>query len=65
MSLIEFPYITYREYKLPLVPINVKALTDWEEIWVFVDSGATYSMFNYKEAGRLCINPKKKEGQLF
>ena len=58
MSFVEFPYVAYKGYKLPLVPLNIKAQNDWEEIWVFVDSGATYSIFNYKESRRLNIKPK-------
>lgn len=56
MSPIEFPYIIYKEHRLPIVPVNVKDGTRWHEIWMFVDSGATYTVLNAQESKRLNID---------
>ncbi len=56
MSVIEFPYSNYKEHKLPIVPVNVKGENSWHEIWVFVDSGATYTILNVQESKRLNID---------
>lgn len=46
MSAIEFPYVLHKGYLLPLIPITIL-----EHIfWVYVDSGATYSILNANEA---------------
>ena len=60
MPLIEFQYSTYKGFNLPIVPLHIKG-NDWEKMWVFVDSGATYSMINYNEGRRLGINPREGE----
>ena len=61
MSAIEFPYSRYKDHKLPIVPIEILSGKKWYEIWVFVDSGATYSILNYKESKRMSIDPKDGE----
>jgi len=58
MSPIEFKYSRYKGYKLPIIPISVKGI-DWKTMWVFVDSGATYSIVNFKESRRLEIDPQE------
>ena len=58
MPHIEFKYSTLKGYNLPIIPIDIKG-NDWETLWVFVDSGATYSMIDFKESKRLEIDPKK------
>jgi len=46
LSAIEFPYVLHKGYLLPLIPITIL-----EHIfWVYVDSGATYSILNANEA---------------
>lgn len=45
MSLIEFPYTLHKGYLLPIVPIAIRN----HKVWVYVDSGATFSMVNAAE----------------
>ena len=56
MHSIDFEYSTYAGKKVPLIPLNIKSKDKWYEIWAFVDSGATYSVFKAKEAERLDID---------
>ena len=61
MSTVEFPYTIYKEHKLPMVPLRIKSKDKWHEVWMFVDSGATYSILSAKESGRLDIDHKTGE----
>jgi len=46
MSLIEFPYTSHKGYLMPIIPVTI-----FDHIfWVYVDSGAVYSVINAKEA---------------
>jgi len=54
MPVIEFPYSFHKGYLMPIIPVTILG----HKIWAYVDSGATYSIFNAKEADRLGINPK-------
>lgn len=46
MSLIEFPYTFHKGYSVPIIPVTIS-----EHIfWVYVDSGATFSIINAREA---------------
>ena len=58
MPIIEFPYIIYKEHRLPMVPVRIKSDDKWHEIWMFVDSGATYTILNARESKRLDIDHK-------
>ena len=52
MSLIEFPYTSHKGYLLPIIPITILN----EKIWVYVDSGAMFSIFHIQTAKRMGIN---------
>jgi hypothetical protein len=52
MSLIEFPYTSHKGYLLPIIPITILN----EKIWVYVDSGAMFSIFHTETAKRMGIN---------
>lgn len=58
MRVIKFPYTYYRNIAGPIIKTIVKGEKDFEEIWAFVDSGATFSIFSFAEAEKLGINPK-------
>ena len=61
MHSVEFSYTTHRGLKVPMIPLRIKGKKDWYDVWTFVDSGATYSVFEGAEAERLGI--KLKEGK--
>ena len=61
MSVVEFKYCRYKEYHLPIIPVQIKGSERWHEVRVFVDSGATYSVLEYKEAERLGIDIAGRE----
>ena len=52
MPAIEFPYTRHRGYLMPIIPITIEG----HRLWVFVDSGATFSMLNVDEAVRFGID---------
>ena len=52
MPVIEFPYTRHRGYLMPIVPISIHG----HRLWVFVDSGATFSMLTVDEAARIGID---------
>jgi len=57
LSVVEFPYALHRGYLMPLIPIMIL-----EHIfWVYVDSGATFSVINAREAEDVGI--RWREGQ--
>jgi hypothetical protein len=39
-----------------MIPVKLKGQDRWFEFWAFVDSGATYSIFAFKELERLGID---------
>jgi gag-polyprotein putative aspartyl protease len=49
---IEFTYTRHRGYLMPIIPISING----HKLWVFVDSGATFSMLSVDEAVRLGID---------
>lgn len=62
MRTVRFPYSTYKDLKAPIIPLFVYGKSDWKEIWVYADSGATFSIFASSEAERLGL--KLTEGSL-
>ena len=52
MSLIEFPYTLHKGYLIPIVPIAIQN----HKVWVYVNSGATFSMVNAAEARDMGID---------
>lgn len=52
MSLIEFPYTLHKGYLMPIVPIMIHN----HKVWVYVDSGATFSLVNAAEARDMGID---------
>jgi predicted aspartyl protease len=52
VSLVAFPYTLHKGYAMPIIPVTI--LT--HKIWVFVDSGATFTVLGSDEAHRLGID---------
>ncbi len=50
MRVIEFPYTLYKGLSVPIIPVQLQNRGDWFELWAFVDSGATFSIFAAREA---------------
>jgi gag-polyprotein putative aspartyl protease len=49
---IEFSYTRHKGYLLPIVPVSINS----HKLWVFVDSGATFSLLSVDEADRIGID---------
>jgi len=60
MSIIEFPYLIHKGYYMPIIPIRISD----HKIWTYVDSGATFSIFDAKEAKRLGVNLKQGKAEM-
>jgi len=52
MPVIEFPYILHKGYSMPIIPVTVLG----EKVWVYVDSGAMFSILHERTAKGIGIN---------
>jgi hypothetical protein len=52
LSLIEFPYTFHKGYLLPIIPITILD----HRVWVYVDSGAVFTILSIDDAHRLRID---------
>jgi hypothetical protein len=57
---IEFPYTIHKGYLLPIIPISIES----HRLWVFVDSGATFSILAAAEAARIGIDLNRGRFQM-
>jgi len=60
VSLIEFPYILHKGYLMPIVPITIQN----HKVWVYVDTGATFSIINAAEARDIGIDWQRGRRQM-
>ena len=60
MPLIEFPYTVHKGYFLPIIPITVLGY----RVWVFVDSGAAFTILSTDDALRIGIDWQKGRQQM-
>jgi hypothetical protein len=60
MSLIEFPYTFHKGYLLPIIPITVLG----HRVWVFVDSGAAFTILSIDDAGRIGMDWQRGRKQM-
>jgi hypothetical protein len=60
LSLIKFPYTSHKGYLLPIIPITILD----HRVWVYVDSGAMFTILKAGEADRLGINWQKGQSQM-
>jgi hypothetical protein len=60
MSLIEFPYTLHKGYLLPIIPVTI--LSHW--VWVFVDSGAAFTILSVDDASRIGVEWQKGRQQM-
>jgi gag-polyprotein putative aspartyl protease len=52
VPVIEFPYTLHKGYLMPIIPITIQN----HKLWVYVDSGATFSMISAAEARDMGID---------
>jgi hypothetical protein len=60
MSFIEFPYTLHKGYLMPIIPIRISD----HKIWVYVDSGAIFSMMSAAEATDMDIDWRSGRRQM-
>jgi len=60
MPLIEFPCTVHKGYFLPIIPITVLGY----RVWVFVDSGAAFTILSTDDALRIGIDWQKGRQQM-
>lgn len=56
MSCVDFKYSLHHGNEVPYIPIEINNGNKWYSVWAFVDSGATYSVFEATDAKRLGID---------
>ena len=56
MRLIEFSYTLYKGLSVPIIPVQLQSQGEWFDLWAFVDSGATYSIFTMRDAAGMGLN---------
>ncbi len=61
MPPVRFRYIPFRGTKAPIIPIEVRKRGEWQEIWAYVDSGASFSVFDRDEA--LSLGLRMEDGK--
>lgn len=59
MRPLNFPYVNYKGNLAPIIPVGLKVEKKAIITLAYVDSGATYSIFNGSEAERLELDYKK------
>ena len=55
MASHRFDYSVFHDAKAPVIPIEVWGKGRWHNLWVYVDSGASFSVFHTYEAKRLGV----------
>jgi len=60
MPIIEFPYLFHKRYLMPIIPILIEGY----KLWVFVDSGATFSIMSVDDAKRIGVDWEKGRRQM-
>lgn len=60
MSAVEFPYTFHKGYLLPIIPITLFS----HRVWVFVDSGATFTILSTDDAHRMGIDWERGRPQM-
>jgi hypothetical protein len=59
MPVYRFDYAGFRDEKAPLIPIDVWGKGRWHNLWVYVDSGARFTVLHTHEARRLGVNLRR------
>lgn len=59
MRIIKLKYAIWKGIKVPIIPLELCYREEWKTVWAYVDSGATYSIFDLDTALRLGIEDIK------
>lgn len=57
--MIRFDYSVFREGKAPVIPLEFWGKGRWHNLWVYVDSGASFTILHTYEAQRLGVNLRR------
>jgi len=60
MPVVEFPYVLHKGIMMPIIPVTLLN----SRVWMFVDSGATFSIISAAEASGLGIDWDKGRMQM-
>lgn len=52
---MRFTYTRFRGGSAPIIPIQVRGRHRWHKVWVYVDSGASFSVLRPEDAQRLGV----------
>ena len=56
---VTFRYTVYHGKSAPIIPLQIQGKDRWHKIWVYVDSGASQSIFSSKIAELLGLDLKR------
>jgi predicted aspartyl protease len=59
LSRQRFAYSVFHNTKAPVIPVQVRGGGRWHKVWVYVDTGASFTIFHTFEARRLGVNLKR------
>ena len=59
MASLRFDYSIFRDAKAPVIPVEFWGKGRWHNLWVYVDSGASFTILHTYEARRLGVNLSK------
>ena len=60
MPAIEFAYTRHKSYLMPIIPVTIRN----HKVWVYVDSGATFSMIGARDASDMGIDWQRGRRQM-
>lgn len=59
MASHRFDYSIFHNAKAPVIPVEFRGAGRWQKLWVYVDSGASFTVLHTFEARRLGVNLSK------
>lgn len=59
MARYQFNYSLFHNTKAPVIPVEFQGDGEWHKVWVYVDSGASFTVLHTFEARRLKVNLTK------
>jgi hypothetical protein len=56
MASVRYDYAVFRDAKAPVIPVEFWGKGRWHHLWMYVDSGASFTILHTYEARRLGVS---------